>query len=131
MRRGKENMKKFGAVILGLCMVVSLSGCGKSDIAEGSWALTKGYVGDMEVTQEQLEAAGAGGTTFTFKDGKVQITSTATEEVSEGTYTVEEDKITIEADETEVSYIGTITENELTLEETENDLDLKLVFEKE
>lgn len=108
-------------------MVYCLSACGGSnDIVEGSWNLTKGYAGDTEVSLENLEEAGMGDTTFTFKDGKVNISMGDSDEVSEGTYSVDGTTVTISADDEDVSYTGTVADDVLTITED----DLKLVFEK-
>lgn len=120
--------KKLGIFMLSAGMVYCLSACGGgSDIVEGSWNLTKGYAGDTEVSLEDLEGAGMGDTTFTFKDGKVNITMGGVDEVSEGTYSLDGTTVTISADDEDVSYTGTIADDVLTISED----NLKLVFEKE
>lgn len=130
--------KKIGAYIISLGMIFSLTACsgGQTNSVDGSWELTKGYSGDTEVTQEQLQKAGIGGTTFTFKDGKVEITTTGSGEVSEGTYTVEGDKVTISAAEGSeetasgssveaTEYTGTVKDDQLTISQSDG---VKLVF---
>lgn len=130
--------KKIGAYIIGLGMIFSLAACsgGKANSVDGSWELTKGYSGDTEVTQEQLQKAGIGGTTFTFKDGKVEITTTGSGEVGEGTYKVEGDKVTISANEGSeesasgsavgaTEFTGTVKDNQLTISQSDG---VKLVF---
>lgn len=130
--RKEENMlrKKLGIFMLSAGMVYCLSACGGtngSDIVEGSWNLTKGYSGETEVSLEDLEEAGMGGTTFTFKDGKVSISMEDAQEISEGTYSLDGTTVTISAEDEEVSYTGTVADDVLTISED----DLKLVFEKE
>lgn len=120
--------KKLGIFMLSAGMVYSLSACGgSSDIMEGSWNLTKGYAGDTEVSLEDLESTGMEDTTFTFKDGKVNISMGNSDEVSEGTYSVDGTTVTISGDNEEVSYTGTVADDVLTISEG----DSKLVFEKE
>lgn len=120
--------KKLGIFMLSAGMVYCLSGCGgNSDIVEGSWNLTKGYAGDTEVSLENLQQAGMADTTFTFKDGKVNISMGDTNETSEGTYSLDGTTVTISAEDEEVSYTGTIADDVLTISED----NLKLVFEKE
>ena len=130
--------KKLGIFMLSAGMVYCLSGCSGQtldrssvdkniDIVEGSWNLTKGYAGDTEVSLENLQEAGMADTTFTFKDGKVNISMGDTNETSEGTYSLDGTTVTISAEDEEVSYTGTIAEDVLTISQD----NLKLVFEKE
>ena len=101
--------KRLGILFVTLMMVFCFVACNSpvggssTDIVEGTWALTKGQAGDKEVSLEALQKAGIGGTTFTFTKGIVRITMTASEEVSEGKYTLEGDKVTISSDESSVS----------------------------
>ncbi len=109
-------------------MVYCLSGCGgSSDLVEGSWNLTKGYAGETEVSLSDLESVGMGDTTFTFKDGKVNITMEGTEGIAEGTYSLDGTTVTISAEEESISYTGTVEDDVLTISQD----DMKLVFEKE
>lgn len=120
--------KKMGIFMLSAGMVYCLSGCGgNGDIVEGSWNLTKGYAGETEISLSDLESEGMGDTTFTFKDGKVNITMEGSDESAEGTYSVEGTTVTISAEEESVSYTGTVQDDVLTISQD----DMKLVFEKE
>lgn len=120
--------KKLGIFMLSAGMVYCLSGCGgNGDIVEGSWNLTKGYAGETEVSLENLEEAGIGDTTFTFKNGKVNITMEGSNESAEGTYSLEGTTVTISAEEEDITYTGTVADDVLTISQD----DLKLVFEKE
>ena len=111
-------------------MMISLVSCG-GDLVQGSWKLSKGYVGEVEVTQAQLQQAGVGGTCFTFKNGKVQISMETSDEVSEGTYQLEGNSITITSDGEAESFVGTVEGNELTISYEEAGQVLKMVFEKQ
>lgn len=115
-------------LLLCIILVVGLVSCSRKDIAEGTWELTKGYSGEIEVTAEQLQEQGIGGTTFTFKNGTVTIKMTASSEESEGTYTVEGNNITITSANEEGTIKGTIANKELTITDENNSL--KLVFER-
>lgn len=123
--------KKIGTFILSAGMIFTLASCssGSSDIAEGTWVLKSASSGSTEITQEQLQAEEIGDTTFTFKDGKVEITMPSSDEVGEGTYEVDGDKVTISADGETETYSGTIKDGQLTITQKETE-DLKLVFEK-
>lgn len=112
-------------------MIFTLASCssGSSDIAEGTWVLKSASSGDKEITQEQLQANEIGDTTFSFKDGKVEITMPSSSEVSEGTYTVDGDKVTISAEGEKDSYSGTIKDSQLTITQKDAE-DMKLIFEK-
>lgn len=106
--------KKLGIFMLSAGMVFSLASCGgSSDIVEGSWALTKAYYGDTEISQETLQSQGVGGTTFTFQDGVVTISGSG--EVSQGSYTLDGTTVTITSEEDGVSYTGTINDKVLTV----------------
>ena len=144
--------KRLGILFVTLMMVFCFVACNSpvggssTDIVEGTWALTKGEFGDKEVSLEALQKAGIGGTTFTFTKGIVHITMTASEEVSEGKYTLEGDKVTIFSDEENassdeettspdeeiISYTGTVKDDTLTItngnEDAENEV--KLIFER-
>lgn len=123
--------RKIGAFILSAGMIFTLASCssGNNDIAEGTWVLKSASSGGTEVTQEQLQAEDIGDTTFTFKDGKVEISMSSSDEVGEGTYTVDGDKVTISADGETESYSGTIKDGKLTISQNDTE-DLKLIFEK-
>lgn len=121
--------KRVGTLLFCIIFVIGLVSCKSKDIAEGTWELIKGYKGETEVTAEQLQKEGAGGITFTFKDGTVTIKSTATSEESEGTYTVKGNTIEITSGEQEESIKGTIANGELTIVNEESDLEL--VFERQ
>lgn len=124
-------MKKRGMqFIVSIILVVSLVSCGSKDIAKGTWELIKGYSGDTEITAEQLQSAGIGGVTFTFKDGKVTIKSESSSEESEGTYKLDGSNITITSDDAEGEIKGTIIDNELTIEQEQNGTSIKMVFER-
>lgn len=120
--------KRLGTLLFSIILVVSLVSCSKKDIAEGTWELTKGYSGESEVTADQLQEAGVGGTTFTFKDGTVTIKMTASSEESEGTYAVEGNNITITAANEDDVIKGTVADNELTIEDENSSL--KLIFKR-
>lgn len=116
--------KKLGMFMMTAGMVVWLGACGgakSSDAAAGTWNLTKGYVGDQEVDMAKLQAAGIGGTTFEFANGTVRITVTGSDEVSEGTYTVEGNQVTISSVEDGISYTGTLKDDELTITGTSSE----------
>ncbi len=115
-------------LLLSIILVVGLVSCSSKDIAEGTWELTKGYSGEVEVTADQLQEQGIGGTTFTFKNGTVTIKMTASSEESEGTYTVEGNNITISSANEEGTIKGTIADKELTI--TDENTSLKLVFKR-
>ena len=121
-------MKKKIAV-MGIGMIMFLASCSGKDMAEGNWVITKAYAGETEVTAEQIQEAGIGGTTFTFRDGVVEIKMAGSSEVSEGTYKLDGINITISTDSEEVEFKGTIVEDVLTIEDEE--LDMSLIFEKE
>ena len=123
--------KKIGAFILSAGMVFMLASCssGSSDIAEGTWVLKSASSRSTEVTQEQLQAEEVGDTSFTFKEGKVEIRMPSSDEVGEGTYTVDGDKVTISADGETDTYSGTIKDGQLTITQNDSE-DLKLIFEK-
>ncbi len=121
--------KKLTVMALGVCMVLSMASCGKKDIAAGKWVVSKAYVGETEITQEKLQEAGIGGYALVFEDGKVEITAPNTNEVSEGTYVVEENNVTITSEGEDLEIKGTIEEDQLTIEEEADDM--KLIFEKE
>lgn len=122
--------KKIGAFILSAGMIFTLVSCsGSSDAVEGTWTLKSAYSGETEVTEEQLQSAEIGGTTFTFKDGKVEISVPSSEELSEGTYTVEGNQVTISGDGEEDSFSGTIEDGKLTIKQGDSD-NMKLIFEK-
>lgn len=123
--------KKIGAFILSAGMIFTLASCSleSGDIAEGTWVLKSASSGSTEVTQEQLQAEKIGDTTFTFKEGKVEITMPSSDEVGEGTYTVDGDKVTISADGETDTYSGTIKDGQLTIMQGDSE-DLKLIFEK-
>lgn len=124
-------MKKTGmSLILAFMLVVSLVSCGSKDIAKGTWKLTKGYSGETEVTAEQLKTFGLDEMTFTFEDGKVTIKADSSSETSDGTYTVDGNKVTISsegADDVE----GTIDGDELTIEEENGGTSMKLILERQ
>lgn len=120
--------RKISILLFSMILVVGLISCSSKDIAEGTWELAKGYSGETEVTADQLQEGGVGGTTFTFKDGTVTIKMTASSEESEGTYTVEGNNITITSENDEGTIKGTIVDNELTIEDENSSL--KLVFER-
>ena len=123
--------KKIGTFILSAGMIFTLASCSleSGDIAEGTWVLKSASSGDKEITQEQLQANEIGDTTFSFKDGKVEITMSSSSEVSEGTYTVDGDKVTISAEGETDSYSGTIKDSQLTIAQKDAE-DMKLIFEK-
>lgn len=112
-------------------MVFALAACssGSGDIAEGTWTLKSASSGGTEITQEQLQSEEVGDTTFTFKNGKVEITMPSSDEVGEGTYKVDGDKVTISADGESDTYSGTIKDGQLTITQNSSE-DLKLIFEK-
>lgn len=120
--------KRLSNLLLCIILVVGLVSCSNKDIAEGTWELIKGYSGEVEVTADQLQEQGIGGTTFTFKNGTVTIKMTASSEESEGTYTVEGNNITISSANEEGTIKGTIADKELTI--TDKNTSLKLVFER-
>jgi uncharacterized lipoprotein NlpE involved in copper resistance len=112
--------KKIVSILLCLVLVLSLVSCGnskKKDAIEGTWKLSKAYFGENEVTQEQLQSAGIGGTTFTFKDGEVTIETASTEdtEVAEGQYSLSGSNVIISTKGEEGSYKGTLKDGELTI----------------
>lgn len=120
--------KKLGMLLFSVILVAGLVSCSNKDIAEGTWELIKGYSGEVEVTADQLQEQGIGGTTFTFKNGTVTIKMTASSEESEGTYTVEGNNITISSANEEGTIKGTIADEELTI--TDENTSLKLVFKR-
>ncbi|MBD5089827.1 MAG: hypothetical protein HDT30_13635 [Clostridiales bacterium] len=120
--------KKLGMLLFSIILVAGLVSCSSKDIAEGTWELIKGYSGEVEVTADQLQEQGIGGTTFTFKNGTVTIKMTASSEESEGTYTVEGNNITISSANEEGTIKGTIADEELTI--TDENTSLKLVFKR-
>ncbi|MBQ3783249.1 MAG: hypothetical protein II838_07400 [Lachnospiraceae bacterium] len=130
--------KRLGILFVTLMMVFCFVACNSpvggssTDIVEGTWALTKGQAGDKEVSLEALQKAGIGGTTFTFTKGIVRITMTASEEVSEGKYTLEGDKVTISSDEEDISYTGTVKDDTLTITNGDENAEdeVKLIFER-
>ena len=115
-------------LLFSVVLVAGLVSCSNKDIAEGTWELIKGYSGEVEVTADQLQEQGIGGTTFTFKNGTVTIKMTASSEESEGTYTVEGNNITISSANEEGTIKGTIADEELTI--TDENTSLKLVFKR-
>ena len=130
--------KRLGILFVTLMMVFCFVACNSpvggssTDIVEGTWALTKGQAGDKEVSLEALQKAGIGGTTFTFTKGIVRITMTASEEVSEGKYTLEGDKVTISSDAEDISYTGTVKDDTLTITNGDENAEdeVKLIFER-
>ena len=116
-------------VTLGMMAVLagSLVAC-KNDPVKGTWNLEKATIGSKEVTQEQLQSVGLGGTSFDFENGKVTIQMESTSEVSEGTYEVKDDKVTISTDNEDTSFSGTIEKDTLTIDIP--DQDETLVFKK-
>ena len=126
----KEEMgMKKKIVTLGMMAVLagSLVAC-KKDPVQGTWNLEKATIGSEEVTQEQLQSVGLGGTSFAFEDGKVTIQMESTSEVSEGTYEVKDDKVTVSTDNEATSFSGTIEKDTLTIDIP--DQDETLVFKK-
>lgn len=125
----KEKQMKKKIVAMGFGMIMFLASCSGKDIVEGSWVITKAYAGETEVTAEQIQEAGIGGTTFTFDDGVVEIKMAGSSEVSEGTYKLDGTNITISTEGEEVEFKGTVVEDVLTIEDEE--LDMSLLFERE
>lgn len=122
--------KKIITFFICVSMMLSLVACG-GDAVQGTWKLSKGYVGEIEVKQEQLQKAGVGGTCFTFKDGKVEISMDSSAEISEGTYTLEGNNLTITSEGEEDSFSGTVEGELLTITYEEEGQVLKLEFEKQ
>lgn len=120
--------RRIGVLLLSVILVVGLVSCGKGDIAEGTWELAKAYSGESEVSMEQLQEQGLGGTTFTFEDGKVTIKMTSSSEESEGNYKVEGDAVTITGDNETGEIKGTIKDNQLTI--ADENSSIKMVFER-
>lgn len=114
--------KKIFSVFLCVVFVLSMTACGgsKKDGLEGTWKLSKAYFGDKEVSQEQLQSAGIGGTTFAFKDGVVTIetASTKDKEIAEGEYSLNGNTVIISTKDEKGSYEGTLKDGKLTFTES-------------
>lgn len=115
-------------LLVGMLFVLSVVSCGNSDAMQGKWILTEAYEGENKVDDADLQKAGLGGTVFEFKAGKVNISTAASNEVSEGNYTVSGKDVTISSDGEDGEVKGTVDGDKFTIED--KNTSLKLVFKK-
>lgn len=120
--------KKLMTLLVGMLFVLSVVSCGNSDAMQGKWILTEAYEGENKVDDADLQKAGLGGTVFEFKAGKVNISTAASNEVSEGNYTVSGKDVTISSDGEDGEVKGTVDGDKFTIED--KNTSLKLVFKK-
>ena len=131
-----KRLSKLGTVML--CVIVCclvFTGCsGNGDPLAGNWSVESASVAssasegavDNKLDQEELmKQLGVDKMTMTFKDGKVDMLFGETE--SEGTYTLEDNKVVIQDTESNTKLEGTLDGNTLTIQQGTG----KLLFKKQ
>lgn len=84
-------------LVMVLCVCV-FGACGKKSGLSGIYELSSGKTGDVEVTKDQMASLGMGNANIEFTSDK-DVKMSLGDQISEGTYTVDGDKVSIKLDD--------------------------------